>query len=359
MKKIKVLIIDDSALARQMLTQFLSSDPVIEVVGAAADPIIAMNKIESLEPDIITLDVEMPRMDGLTFLDKLMSKRPMPVLMVSSLTESGCETALRAMELGAVDFVTKPKIDIAEKLPEVMADVIEKIKSAAKARVRTIGKEHIKMAKGADRLFKKSLLGAMAETTEKVVVIGASTGGVEALTELLTALPSDSPGVCIVQHMPEKFTKIFSDRLNTMCQVDVKEARDGDSVLKGHVLVAPGNFHMLLKRSGARYYVEVREGAPVNRHRPSVDVLFRSAATAAGKNAMGIILTGMGADGANGLREMREAGAFTVAQDEESCVVFGMPKEAIVLGAVDRIAHLGDMPGLIANMTTYPSVVKI
>lgn len=357
MKKIKVLIIDDSALARQMLTQFLSNDPAIEVVGLAADPVIAMDKIEKLAPDVITLDVEMPRMDGLTFLEKLMSQRPMPVLMVSSLTERGCETALKAMELGAVDFVTKPKIDVSEKLPQVMAEVIEKVKTAARARVKPLAQRMIPPRLDADAILKKGVSSAMAETTDKVVIIGASTGGVEALTELLTALPADSPGICIVQHMPEKFTRIFSDRLNNICRVDVREAKDGDAVLKGHVLVAPGNFHMLLKRSGARYHVEVKDGAPVNRHRPSVDVLFRSAARYAGRNAMGIIMTGMGSDGAHGLKEMKESGAFTVAQDEASCVVFGMPKEAIRLGAADKVAHLRDMPGLIAHMARSSSIV--
>lgn len=350
---IKVLIIDDSAVARQMLTQFLSVDPDIEVVGAAADPIMAWDKIEKLSPDVLTLDVEMPRMDGLTFLENLMAKRPMPVLMVSSLTEKGCETALKALELGAVDFVTKPRIDITEKLPQIMSEVIDKVKAAAKARIRPVSSRKIPPRLDADAILKKNSARAMVETTDKVVIIGASTGGVEALTEILTALPSDAPGICIVQHMPEKFTKAFSDRLNSICKVDVKEAKDGDSVLDGHVLVAPGNFHMLLKRSGARYYVSVNDGPPVNRHRPSVDVLFRSAAKYAGRNALGIILTGMGDDGARGLKELKEAGAFTIAQDEASSVVFGMPKEAIRIGAADRVVHIKDIPDVVAKFVNH------
>lgn len=347
---INVFIIDDSAFTRQMLTQFLSSDPEITVVGAAADPVIASDRIEKLSPDVITLDVEMPRMDGLTFLERLMQRKPTPVLMVSSLTERGCETTLKALELGAVDFVTKPRIDIAEKLPGIMAEVIEKVKAASRARVRPAVMRKVSPKLSADAVVKKEKNLSMAETTDKVVVIGASTGGTEALTEVLTALPADSPGICVVQHMPENFTRVFSERLNSICKVDVREAKDGDSVLKGHVLVAPGNFHMWLKRSGARYFVSIQEGPLVNRHRPSVDVLFRTAAKYAGRNAVGIILTGMGDDGARGLLEMKEAGSLTVAQDEASCVVFGMPKEAIRLGAADRVMSLKDIPGFISGI---------
>ncbi len=346
---IKVLIIDDSALIRQILTDLLSAGSGIEVVGVAADPIIAMEKIKKLKPDVITLDVEMPRMDGLTFLAKLMSTTPLPVLMVSSLTEKGCETTLKAMELGAVDFVTKPKIDMVEKLPEVAAELIEKVRITARARVAQRAERKVRPKLNADAVMSKSSSRAMVETTDKVVVIGASTGGVEALAELLSALPADAPGICVVQHMPEQFTKVFAQRLNSICKVDVREAQNGDSVLDGHVLIAPGSAHMLLMRSGARYYVQVQDGPPVNRHKPSVDVLFRSAARYAGRNAVGIILTGMGDDGARGLKEVKEAGALTVAQDEASCVVFGMPKEAIKIGAVDKVMSLGAIPGFIAH----------
>lgn len=348
---IKVLIIDDSALIRQLLTQFLANDPEITVVGVAADPIIAFDRIEKLKPDVLTLDVEMPRMDGLTFLQKLMSTNPMPVLMVSSLTERGCETALQAIELGAVDFVTKPKIDIMENLPNAIAEIREKIKAASRARVRKLNPAEKKGRYTADAILKKDLSTSMVETTDKVVVIGASTGGVETLTELLTALPADSPGICIVQHMPEKFTRIFSERLNSLCKVGVKEARDGDTVLKGHVLVAPGNYHMCLKRSGAKYFVNIQDGPPVNRHRPSVDVLFRAAARYAGRNAVGILLTGMGDDGACGLKELKDAGAVTIAQDEASSIVFGMPKEAIRLGAAEKVMNPAEISSFIAGIS--------
>lgn len=344
---IKVLIIDDSAMTRQILTSLLSHDPDIEVVGAAADPIIAQEKIARFQPDVITLDVEMPRMDGLSFLEKLMSSHPMPVVMVSSLTERGCETALRALQLGAIDIVTKPRIDIKEKLPEIVEEIAGKIKAAARAKVRPRAALSLYPPKknSADVILKmnSSAGHSMIKTTDRVIAVGASTGGTEALAEFLSALPADSPGIVIVQHMPEKFTTAFAKRLDSICRIGVSEAKDGDRVIGGHALLAPGNFHMLLNRSGARYYVEVKEGPPVSRHRPSVDVLFRSVAKYAGSNAIGIIMTGMGDDGARGMKEMKDAGSFNIAQDEASCVVFGMPKEAIDKGGVDSIVSLRDI----------------
>lgn len=355
--KIKVLIIDDSAMTRQILAELLSHDPDIEVVGAAADPIIAQEKIVRLKPDVITLDVEMPRMDGLIFLEKLMSTNPMPVLMVSSLTEKGCETALRALALGAVDIVTKPRIDIKEKLPEIVEEITQKIKAAARAGIRPNALLTLNPPpkNSMDVILKKwnaipdAAENAMPRTTDQVIVIGASTGGTEALAEVLSSMPADSPGIVVVQHMPEKFTTAFAARLNSICRITVTEAKDGDRVLAGNALIAPGNFHILLKRSGARYFVEVNDGPSVNRHRPSVDVLFRSVAKYAGSNAIGIIMTGMGDDGARGMKEMKEAGAFNIAQDEESCVVFGMPKEAIAFGGVDRVVGLRHIKDTILN----------
>ncbi len=353
---IKVLIIDDSAMTRQILTALLSNDPDIRVVGAAADPIIAQEKIARLKPDVITLDVEMPRMDGLSFLEKLMSTNPIPVVMVSSLTEKGCETALRAMELGAVDFVTKPRIDIKEKLPEIVREVVGKIKAAAGAKVRPRAMLTLNPPKKntADAMLKIGSVSsaeshAMIKTTEQVIAVGASTGGTEALAEFLSVMPADSPGIVIVQHMPEKFTTAFARRLDSICRISVSEARDGDRILAGHALIAPGSFHMLMKRSGARYYVEVKDGPPVNRHKPSVDVLFRSVAKYAGSNAIGVIMTGMGDDGARGMKEMKDAGCYNIAQDEASCVVFGMPKEAIAMGGVDTVSSLRDIHKVIHN----------
>jgi len=358
MARIRVLIVDDSALMRQVLAGLLSEDPDIEVVGAAQDPYLAREKIKALHPDVLTLDVEMPRMDGLTFLGKLMAGHPMPVVMVSSLTEAGCETTLRALELGAVDFFTKPKLDLRCGLEEQAGDLIAKVKGAASARVRR--KESgvrragapltpaLSAAEGAplsSHVSRLTSASAMVKTTDTVIAIGASTGGTEALRELLQVLPPTTPPIVITQHMPEKFTKTFADRLNALCRISVKEAVDGDSVLPGHALIAPGNYHMTLTRSGARYAVRVDQEPPVNRHRPSVDVMFRSVADFAGANAIGVILTGMGGDGARGMLAMKQAGAYTVAQDEASCVVFGMPKEAVKLGGVDRILPLQDIAG--------------
>jgi two-component system chemotaxis response regulator CheB len=332
--KIRVLIVDDSALMRQVMGTLLARDPSIEVVGAASDPYIARDKIKHLNPDVLTLDVEMPRMDGLAFLEKLMRARPMPVVMVSSLTEAGCGTTLRALELGAVDFVTKPKLDLREHLPRVAQEVIDKVKAAAAARVRR------PTLRAAPASVCRPASGALIRSTDQVIAVGASTGGTEALKDFLMALPADCPGVVIVQHMPEKFTRAFADRLDGLCTVRVKEAADGDRVLTGHVLIAPGGYHMRLVRAGATYLVRITSDPPVNQHRPSVDVLFESCSETAGANVVGVIMTGMGDDGARGLLAMRKAGARTLAQDEASCVVFGMPKAALDLGGVERVLPL-------------------
>ncbi|MDQ0457327.1 protein-glutamate methylesterase/protein-glutamine glutaminase [Rhizobium paknamense] len=344
-KKTRVLIIDDSASVRQTLTSVLESDPAIEVMGTASDPFVAARKIAEEIPDVITLDVEMPRMDGITFLRKLMAQRPIPVVMCSSLTDAGSETLMQAMEAGAVDVLLKPRIGVAEHLAEQAAHICDVVKSAAHARLekrRLLRKpaDTPEQKLTADAVLPPPSGRAMARTTEMVICIGASTGGTEALREVLEKLPANAPGIVIVQHMPEKFTAAFARRLNGLCAMDIKEAEDGDPVLRGHVLIAPGNRHMLLERRGARYQVSVREGPLVSRHRPSVDVLFRSAASAAGANAMGIIMTGMGDDGARGLKEMQAAGAQTVAQDEASSIVFGMPKEAIAHGGVGKVLPL-------------------
>jgi len=346
MSKIKVLIVDDSAVMRQMLTEILSRDPSLEVVGAASDPVFAREKVLRLEPDVMTLDVEMPRMDGLTFLEKLMRAHPMPVVMVSSLTDRGCETTLRALELGAVDFVSKPKVDVTEGTLLLAGEIIEKVKAAAAAKVLGLRKRFSSGPPAQPLLMSQSLI----KSTHQVIAIGASTGGTEALREVLEPLPADSPGIVIVQHMPEKFTRSFANRLDSLSRVRVKEAEDGDRILPGHVLIAPGNYHMEVLRNGAEYRVRVFTSEPVNRHRPSVDVLFRSCARYLGANAVGVILTGMGADGARGLLEMRQAGARTIAQDEASCVVFGMPREAIAMGGAEEIRSLSDIPACALRM---------
>ncbi|KQM28637.1 MULTISPECIES: protein-glutamate methylesterase/protein-glutamine glutaminase [unclassified Sphingomonas] len=346
MAKIRVLIIDDSASVRQAMTAILSEDPAIEVIAAAADPFAAARCIQEEVPDVITLDVEMPRMDGVTFLRKLMSQKPIPVVMCSSLVEEGSETLLQALEAGAVDVILKPRMGVADHLNDAKMRIRETVKGAARARLRSrpaasrLSAPAAKLT--ADAVLPPPTGRAMSRTTEMVVCIGASTGGTEALREVLEALPANSPGIVIVQHMPESFTRAFAKRLNGLCQVDVKEAEDGDTVMRGHVLIAPGGLrHMMLERQGARYVVAVKEGPLVSRHRPSVDVLFRSAARNAGSNAVGIIMTGMGDDGARGLLEMKQAGARTFAQDEATSVVFGMPKEAIARGAADRVIPLG------------------
>jgi len=345
-RKTRVLIVDDSASVRQTMKEVLESDPEIEVMGTASDPYAAVARIQVEEPDVITLDVEMPRMDGITFLEKIMTQHPIPVVICSSLTEKGSGTALAALERGAVEIITKPKLGTREFLRESSIRICDAVKAAARAGVRKrstppVGERHEVGPKlTADAVLAKPTSHAMIETTDKVVAVGASTGGTEALREFLEALPADAPGVVIVQHMPEKFTASFAARLDQLCRVNVREACDGDSVIRGQALIAPGNRHLLLKRSGARYFVELRDGPLVSRHRPSVDVLFRSTARYAGRNAVGVIMTGMGDDGAHGMLEMKEAGATNIAQDEASCVVFGMPAEAIRMGGVDRVLPL-------------------
>jgi len=337
--KVHVLIVDDSAVVRQTLSDVLSSDPEIEVIATASDPFVAAEKMAEQAPDVITLDIEMPRMDGLTFLQKIMEQHPIPVVICSSLAEEGAQSALKALEFGAVDIIAKPRMGSKQFLEESRLILCSAVKSAAQARVRPRSSHPVEPKLTADHILARPT-GAMVETTEKVVAIGASTGGTEALKTFLEALPADCAGMVIVQHMPEMFTRAFAKRLDGLCQISVKEAEPNDTVLRGRALIAPGNHHLLLKRSGARYFVEIKDGPLVCRHRPSVDVLFRSAARYAGGNAVGVILTGMGDDGANGMLEMKQAGAFTIAQDEATCVVFGMPNEAIKRNAVDRVLPL-------------------
>jgi two-component system chemotaxis response regulator CheB len=340
-KKIRVLIVDDSALVRKMLTGIIDSQPDMQAVGAAPDPLVAREMIRNLNPDVLTLDVEMPKMDGLDFLERLMRLRPMPVVMVSTLTERGSEITLRALELGAVDYVSKPKLDIQSGLQEYASEISDKIRVAAKARVRQLAP-----LAGTPRFDAGAVLPALANriaSTEKLIIIGASTGGTEAIKDVLVQMPADCPGILVTQHMPEGFTKSFAARLDTLCKIGVKEAAHNERVLPGHAYIAPGHSHLLLKRSGANYMTELSQAPPVNRHRPAVDVLFRSAANFAGKNAVGVILTGMGRDGASGMLEMKNAGAHNIAQDEASCVVFGMPKEAIAAGGVDEIVPLTEI----------------
>lgn len=335
-RKIKVLIIDDSALIRSVLKEVINSQPDMEAVGAASNPLQAREMIKTFNPDVLTLDVEMPEMDGLTFLDKLMRLRPMPVLMISSLTQQGSEVALRALELGAIDFVAKPKIGIADGLQGYANEIAEKIRTAYASHP----------ARRVAAPVAPSQLPPLANrfiTTEKIIVVGASTGGTEAVRELLVRMPADAPGILVTQHMPEAFTKSFANRLNGLCKIQVSEAEGNERVLPGHAYIAPGHSHLLLKRSGANYMTELSKADPVNRHRPSVEVLFRSAAAYGGKNVIGVMLTGMGKDGAIGMLEMRQAGAYNFAQDEVTCVVFGMPREAIAVGAVDEIVPIQDM----------------
>jgi two-component system chemotaxis response regulator CheB len=348
-RKIRVLIVDDSALVRQTLTDILQSDPEIEIMGTAADPFVAARRIQQEVPDVITLDIEMPRMDGITFLRKIMVQRPVPVVVCSSLAEIGSETLAQAWEAGAVEVIPKPRVGTAQFLLESKIRICDVVKAAARVRMASMpgGAAPANRPAGpakkltADAMLAPPTAGqAMARTTETVICIGASTGGTESLKAVLEALPAASPGIIIVQHMPEKFTEAFARRLDGLCEVGVKEAADGDTVLRGRALIAPGDRHIMLQRSGARYYVSVKNGPLVSRHRPSVDVLFRSAARYAGANAVGIIMTGMGDDGARGLLEMKQAGAFTIAQDEATSVVFGMPKEAIALGAAGKILPL-------------------
>ncbi|MES2016333.1 MAG: chemotaxis response regulator protein-glutamate methylesterase [Pseudomonadota bacterium] len=339
--KIKVLIVDDSALIRSVMSEIISSQSDMQVVGVAPDPLVAREMIKQTNPDVLTLDVEMPKMDGLDFLEKLMRLRPMPVVMVSSLTERGSEITMRALELGAVDFVTKPKISIQSGMREYTELIADKIRAAAKARIkpRTLNA-------GAPPTALPALRNPLT-SSEKLIIIGASTGGTEAIREFLMQMPSDCPGILIAQHMPEGFTTSFARRLDSLCKISVREAAGDERVLPGHAYIAPGHSHLLLGRSGANYVTRIEQSEPVNRHRPSVDVLFRSAALAAGKNAVGVILTGMGKDGAAGMLEMKNAGAYNFAQDEASCVVFGMPREAIALGANNEIGALVDLPGMV------------
>ncbi len=337
---IKVLVIDDSAVVRKVFTEELTRDPMIEVVGTAPDPYVARDKIVALRPDVITLDVEMPRMDGITFLRRLMKHYPLPTVVVSSLTPRGGELAMEALDAGAVDVMCKPGGSYS--VGDMSIELVEKIKSAAHVNLR----KRDKVAGLATAVYKRL---SMTRTSNKVIAIGASTGGTYALESILRTLPANTPGIIIVQHMPENFTRSFAKRLNNVCAMDVSEAGDGDSILPGRVLIAPGNKHMMLKRSGARYYVNIKGGPLVNRHRPSVEVLFKSVAKYAGANAIGIILTGMGRDGAEGLLEMRQSGARTIAQDEMTSVIFGMPGEAIKLGAVDLVEPLQDIPSKILN----------
>jgi len=346
MNKIRVLIVDDSALVRQLLTKMLDSDPQIEVVGTAQDPYVAREKIKALNPDVLTLDVEMPKMDGVTFLSNLMRLRPMPVVMVSSLTEKSAEVTLRALELGAVDFVSKPKIDLAHTLEEYRDEILAKVKMAAHTRLRLRDPapmiENIPPRLSADAVLKRESPQHF-RTTDRLIAIGASTGGTEAIKEVLMRMPPDAPGIVISQHIPEAFSRPFAMRMDRESQMTVSEARDGQQVLPGHVVIAPGNRHLVIERDGARYVCRLSDGLPVNRHRPSVDVMFRSVAQNAGPNAIGVILTGMGDDGARGLKEMHESGAYTLAQDERSSVVWGMPGEAVKQGGVDEIVDIRAM----------------
>lgn len=344
-KKIRVLIVDDSAVVRTTLAEIFNMDHGIEVIGTAGDPFIAAKKIQKEVPDVITLDIEMPRMDGLTFLRKIMSQHPIPVVVISSLTEKGAHAALKSLEYGAVEIITKPQMHTKEFIEESRIKICDIIKAAAVSKIKrkSFNRQkflEVKPKLSADAVITKATRYSLPKTTDIVISVGASTGGTEALRIFLEEMPLDTPGIVIVQHMPEQFTRSFAERLNELCNISVKEAEDGDSILQGRALIAPGNKHTLLRRSGARYYVEVKNGPLVNRHRPSIDVLFRSTALYASSNAIGIIMTGMGDDGAKGLLEMKEAGAKTIAQDEESCIVYGMPKEAVKLNAADKVLPL-------------------
>ena len=357
LEKIKVLVIDDSAVVRETMSQILNSDPEIEVIGTASDPIFAVNKIQSNRPDVITLDVEMPRMDGLSFLRKVNNlANPIPVVICSSKVEGGSDNALKAMEYGAAELILKPKMGTKVFLQESKIRICDAVKAA----YRSKNKRNIAGMQGsflkeiqpkltADAILEKGSPRMTLETTEKIVAVGASTGGTEALAVFLKMLPIDAPGMVVVQHMPEHFTKSFAARLDSICSVSVKEAEDNDSIVRGRVLIAPGNKHTLIKRSGARYYVEVKDGPLVSRHRPSVDVLFRSAARYAGKNAIGVILTGMGDDGAKGMKEMKDSGSYNIAQDEATSIVWGMPGEAVKIGAVDKILPLQEIAHSVCN----------
>jgi two-component system chemotaxis response regulator CheB len=340
--KTRVVVVDDSALVRGLLAEIIDRQPDMCCVGAAADPLLAREMIRNLNPDVITLDIEMPRMDGLDFLSRLMRLRPMPVVMVSTLTERGADVTLKALELGAVDFVAKPKIGVADGLRQLGADITEKIRTAARARVsRLAAAPAAGTVSGSVTAAKPSPMASLGRlSTEKIIFLGASTGGTEATREVLTELPADCPAVMITQHMPPGFTKSYAARLDGLCRIRVAEARDGERVLPGHAYIAPGGFHLSVERSGANYVARVVDGEPVNRHKPSVEVLFDSAARVVGRNALGVMLTGMGADGARAMKTMRDAGSYNLCQDEASCVVFGMPREAIAHGAANEVLPL-------------------
>jgi two-component system chemotaxis response regulator CheB len=354
-KRIKVLIVDDSALVRRILTDMLSSDPSMEVLGAAGDAYIAREKIKQLNPDVLTLDVEMPRMDGLTFLRNLMRLRPMPVIMVSSLTEHGAEVTLDALAIGAVDYLPKPKIDLAATLSDYKDELIAKVKMAARTRVYS---REVPASMSADAVLAKQAAPRQLRTTERIVAIGASTGGTEAIKEVLVQMPPDMAGIVITQHIPKLFSGAFARRMDSLCQMTVCEAQDGQQILRGHAYIAPGDQHLLVVRDGARYMCRLDDGEPVNRHKPSVDVLFRSVAQQAGRNAIGVILTGMGKDGALGLKEMREAGCPTIAQDEATSMVWGMPGEAVAVGGAVEVLPLGNIPNRILALSDEMDVTR-
>ncbi|HUK02340.1 MAG TPA: chemotaxis response regulator protein-glutamate methylesterase [Steroidobacteraceae bacterium] len=362
-RRIRVLIVDDSALVRQMLTDILGEDREIEVVGSASDAHVAREKIKQLNPDVLTLDVEMPKMDGLTFLRNLMRLRPMPVVMVSSLTERGADVTLDALSIGAVDYLSKPKIDLAATLRDYSAELIEKVKAAAGASVRALDTQRLATAPvpprySADAVLPRAVPNRQLRTTDRIIAIGASTGGTEAIKHVLMGLPPDCPGVVIAQHIPKAFSTPFARRMNDCCQMKVCEAEDGQQVMPGHAYIAPGDRHLLLVRDGARYVCRLDDGQPVNRHKPSVDVLFRSVAQNAGRNAIGVILTGMGKDGARGLLEMRDAGSRTLAQDEATSVVWGMPGEAFSIGAAEQVLALQDVAGRICALAAAMDITR-
>jgi two-component system chemotaxis response regulator CheB len=349
MPKTRVVVVDDSALVRSILREIINRQPDMECVGAASDPLVARDMIRDLNPDVITLDVEMPRMDGLDFLSRLMRLRPMPVLMVSTLTERGADVTLRALELGAVDFVAKPRIGVADGIRQLGQEIADKIRIAARARVSKPSAAAVAAASAPAGTAQPAAAATPAAaplgrlSTEKMIFIGASTGGTEATKEVLVNLPADCPAVVITQHMPPGFTRSYATRLDGLCRIRVKEAADGERILPGHAYIAPGGFHLSVERSGANYIARVRDGEPVNRHKPSVEVLFESAARVAGPNAIGLMLTGMGADGARAMKAMRDAGSYNICQDEASCVVFGMPREAIAHGAAHDVLPLAQI----------------
>jgi two-component system, chemotaxis family, protein-glutamate methylesterase/glutaminase len=362
-RRIRVLIVDDSALVRSLLSDILAADRSIEVVGVAGDAHAAREKIKSLNPDVITLDVEMPKMDGITFLRNLMRLRPMPVVMVSSLTERGADVTLDALAIGAVDYLSKPKIDLAATLKDYGEELIEKIKTAAKASVRALDPRRAatiatRPAHNADAVLPKARPPKQLRTTERIIAMGASTGGTEAIKEVLMRLPPDAPGVVIAQHIPKAFSTPFARRMNDCSQVTVYEAEDGQQVLAGHVYIAPGDRHLMVVRDGARYVCRLDDGVPVNRHKPSVDVLFRSVAQNAGGNAIGVLLTGMGKDGARGLKEMLDAGSPTIAQDEATSVVWGMPGEAVSLGAAQHILPLQSVASKVLSLADAMDITR-